>query len=92
MQEKVCKPEGREVTYADDMPPPPRLLWAGELASSPVGDSGMVASPGSWLTSEVMAAAIFEARRRIDSDRGRWKRRDERGLTFFRDHDMLLAR
>ena len=88
MQEKVCKPEGHEMTYADD----PRLLWAGELASSPVGDSGMVASPGSWLTSEVMAAAIFEARRRIDSDRGRWKRRDERGLTFFRDHDMLLAR
>ena len=78
MQEKVCKPEGRAVTYADDMEPPPRLLWAGELASSPVGDSGMVASPGSWLTSEVMAAAIFEARRRIDSDSGRWKRRDER--------------
>ena len=44
-------------------PPPPtgRVLRAGELASCPVGDSGIVASPGSWLTSEVMAAAaIFE--------------------------------
>ena len=75
----MCKLEENEITYADD----PRL-WAGELASSPVGDSGMVASPGSWLTSEVMAAAIFEVRRRIDSDRGRWKRREEKGLRFFR--------
>ena len=75
----MCKLEENEITYADD----PRF-WAGELASSPVGDSGMVASPGSWLTSEVMAAAIFEVRRRIDSDRGRWKRREEKGLIFFR--------
>ena len=61
MQEKCANgSEGHEMTYADDMPPP-RLLWAGELASSPVGDSGMVASPGSWLTSEVMVP-IFEDR------------------------------
>ena len=62
----------REATYdavvVADAPPPPtgRVLWAGELASCPVGDSGIVASPGSWLTSDVMAtAAIFG----MDSDR-----------------------
>ena len=29
-------------------------ILLGELAFSPVGDSGMVASPGSWLTKEVI--------------------------------------